>query len=247
MVFFPLASTLFVEIFKLSILPATCLYFGLPALYFSFKNPAIIRKSLIFSFAFSFTALFVLDYAAYLDNVWYVPNSVFRFLSDGIPIEDGIWMILWVYFVVIVWEYFLDKGRNKNPFSKNTKYLFLVLGSLLFLFFIFLNLAPQYLYQPYFFLKLGIFFEIIPLVFVLGKYPKLIPKIIMLAFYFLLTAFLVERSGLKFGHWYYPGEHYLGITKLIGKRLPFDEILFWWCLGASAVICWYEFFLDDKK
>lgn len=247
MALFPVISTLLVSVFKLSIVPATLLFFGMPAVYFSWRKPDMIWKSFVFSFIFSLTALLTIDYLAYLDNLWYVPNSFFRFLNNAIPVEDGIWMILWVYFVVVVWEYFLDKDRNKKLFNKNSKYLFLVLGGLLTIFFVFFTFAPQYLDQRYFFLKLGIAFEAIPLILVLSKFPKLVPKVITLAAYFLLTAFLVEYSGLKFGHWYYPGAHYIGITKLVGLRLPLDEILFWWCLGASAVICWYEYFFDDKK
>jgi len=244
---FPWVSTIFVEIFKLSILPATLLYFGIPAAFLSWRKPSLIRKSLLFSLSFSITALFVLDYPAFLDNIWYVPNSLFRFLNSGIPIEDGIWMILWVYFVVICWEYFLDKDKNKTYFDKNTKYLLLTLGGLLTLFFASFVFAPQYLHQNYFFLKLGIIFEIIPMVIVLVKFPRLIPKVIMLGAYFLMTAYLIERSGLKFGHWYYGGQHYLGTVQLLGNRLPWEEIVFFWCLGASAVICWYEFFVDDRK
>lgn len=247
MVLFPISSALIVEIFKLPIIPASLLYFGLPATYLSLQKPVLIRKSLFFSIIFSLTALIIIDYPAFLDQTWFVPNSIFRFLNNAIPIEDAIWMFLWVYFVVVIWEYFLDKDKNKVHFDKNTKYLLLLFGSMLTLFFLLFIFAPSYLQQNYLFLKTGIAFEVVPLIIVLWKFPKLTPKVIVLASYFVIISFLVEHSGLKFNHWYYGGGHYLGSIKFMGKVLPWEEIAFWWCLGASAVISWYEFFFDDKK
>lgn len=246
LVFFPLAATALSLVFKLNFLFTTILFFGVPSLYLSFRNPKLIKKTLIFAAALTGPMVFILDYPAYLDKSWFVPNSLFRFLNNGIPIEDVVWAFLWVYFAVIFWEYFLDTGKIRDKFSKNLPYLLILLVALITAFFLAYFLKHDLLYEPYFYLKLGFVFIVIPLVGVLTGFPRLIRKISLIAVYFFMVSFLAEAVGLLQNHWYFGGEHYLGMMNFFGHALPFDEMIFWWTLGVPGVVAWYEFFADDK-
>jgi hypothetical protein len=246
-ILFPLLASGLTVLFQLNFLMATLLFFGVPCLYLSARRPALIKKTLIFSLIFFAPMVFIIDYPAYLDAAWYVPNSLFRFLQNGIPIEDVIWAFLWVYFAVIFWEYFLDAGKIRDHFSKHMRYLLILLSVLLVAFFFAYFVTPKVLYEPYFYLKMGIIFVVFPLCAILIRFPQLIRKVLIIGAYFFMVSFLAEYVGLRGYHWYFPGEHFLGTLTLAGQKLPYDEIIFWWALGVPGIICWYEFFADDRK
>ncbi len=242
---FPFLAFFLSLVFNFNFATSTFLFFVVPSFYLSIKRPALIKKSLIFSLVMGVTALFLLDYMAFADNLWFVPNSAWRFLDRAIPIEDGLWVISWMYSVTIWYEYFLNKGKSK--ISSNFKYLLLILVTLLVGFFAFYFGYRDFLTQRYFYVKLGIVFLIVPMFLVLRQYPKLIWKLIPLTIYFFFVSFLTEYVGLRNYQWFFGGQNYLGTTHLVGKILPYDEIIFWWTLGAPGLICWYRYFVEDKE
>lgn len=232
-------------IFNFNFVASTFLLFVAPSIYLSLKRPVLIKKSLIFSLVMGITALFILDYMAYADFTWFVPNSVWRFLDNAIPIEDGFWVVAWMYYVTIWYEYFLNKNAGK--LSSNFRYLILILFLLLFGFFGFYYGYRDFLMQRYFFVKLGVVFIIIPMFLVLRRFPKLIWRLVPLGIYFFFVSYLMEYVGLRNFHWYFGGKNYIGTTTLAGQILAYDEIIFLWVLGAPGIICWYKYFTDDVK
>src|SRR3989344_3323013 len=130
-ILFPVLATLLTLIFKTNFLISTLLFFGVPSLYLSFRRPGIVLKSLIFTAIFSIPFSILVDYLAGMDKSWFVPSTIFssRFLGV-IPIEDFIWGFLWVFFTVMFYEYFLDRGKEKDHISQNIKYLVVLLLSL---------------------------------------------------------------------------------------------------------------------
>ena len=191
--------------------------------------------------------IFVIDYPAYIDGSWFVPNSVYRILGNSTPIEDLLWAFLWVYFAIMFWEHFLDTSGAHKHFSKNLKY-FLILGIvLLFGFFSAYFLKPEILNEPYFYLKFGLVLFALPIAGTLFRFHKLIPKVLAIGIYFFFVSFLAELVGLKGSHWYFNGENFIATFNLLGHKLPLEEIVFWWSLGVPGIICWYELFGDDRK
>ena len=247
LILFPILALVLSEMFQLNFFFSTFLFFGVPSLYLSFRNPSLIKKTLIFSIIFSIPVIIVFDYPAYVDSSWFVPNSAFRFLRNGIPIEDAVWTFLLVYFAVIFWEYFIDLSKIKDRFSSNMKYLLAFLSFLLISFFTFYFFKPEVLNVPYFYIKMSGVLIIVPIGAVLLRFPKLIRKVLIIGVYFFMLFFLLEYVGLKHNQWYFAGEHYLGTFNFFGNTLPYDEIIFLWALGVPGIICWYEFFADDRK
>ena len=247
LILFPIVATVLVWIFELNFFASTLLFFGAPSLYLSLKKPGLVKKSFLFALLLGTPMIFIFDYPAYIDQVWFVPNSAFRFLGNSIPIEDVIWTYLWVYFAVIFWEYFLDSGKAKDRFSSNLRYLVIFLSSLLTGFFLLYFFKTDVLYIPYFYLKAGAALVILPVGAVLLKFPRLLRKVLIIGLYFFMVSFLHEYVGLRNYHWYFEGSHYLGTTTLAGHLIPYDEIIFWWALAVPGIICWYELFADNQR
>lgn len=176
-----------------------------------------------------------------------MPNSAWRFMRGTIPVEDTIWTVLWVYFAIIFWEYFLDLGLEKHKLDPRFRYMVGLLGGIGGIFAIFYWLRPEYLVLPYFYLKMGMVFIVVPLILILFKFPKLIKRLVLIGIYFTAVSFLAEYVGLKNNQWLFAGQNYLLTTKLADQSLPWEEIVFWWVLGVPGLVCWYEYFVDDRK
>lgn len=104
-------------IFKTNLLISIALFYGLPALWLSFKLPEYIKRTALFSLLGT-VLFFMIDYVVVLDGGWFVP-TIFDFRLLGVlPIEDSIWFFMGVYVVVMFYEYFDDKGPHKLKKTK---------------------------------------------------------------------------------------------------------------------------------
>lgn len=242
MIAFPILAAAISNALGLSFLQSTLLFFAVPSIYLSLRNPRLIKTTLVFSLIMGLSMLFVFDHMAYLDASWYVPGSMWRFLRGSIPIEDGPWAVLLVYYVVITWEYFFFSPKKHHVLHPNIIWFIVFCASLLTIFFIAYVFAPNVLTVPYFYLKLGIVFEVIPLALFFYLRPTLIGPLVKITVYFFFMAALGEFIGLTNNQWYFAGEHYLGEIRYFGHRLPWDEMLFWWLLAAPGIVAWYETF-----
>ena len=246
MIAFPLFATMLSNVFSLTFLQSTLLFFAVPSIYLSLRNPRLIKTTLIFSLVMGITMLIIFDHMAYLDASWYVPGSIWRFLRGSIPIEDGPWAVLLVYYVVISWEYFFCSPKKRYVFHPNIIWFFAFCASLLTIFFIAYVFSPTSLIVPYFYFKL-IIFELIPLYILLVRKPTLIRPLLFLTAYFFIVAALAEYVALPHNQWYFAGKHYIGELQYFGHRLPWDEVLIWWLLAAPGIVAWYESFAADPK
>ena len=247
MMAFPLAATVLAWILNLNFVAATLLYFASIGIYLSWRRPKLIEKTVKFVALTAVPFWVIFDYLAYADWAWFVPNSLFRFLRGSLPIEDLIWSVVWMYAVIMWWEYFVDKGKDRPKFSKNIKYLMFILTALSIIFGLLYFVAPNWLYFPYFYLKFGLVFVIFPMIVALWHSRKLIRKLVPLGIYFFMVSALSEWVALTHNHWFFGGAHYILKLNVWGTVLPLDEILFWWVLAAPSLICWYEMFADDWK
>ncbi len=246
LIFFPVFAFLVSGVFNLSFAPSTFLYFGLPALYLSWRRPVLIRKSLIFALVATIGFTFVLDHMVFLDRVWFESYSMYRIFGT-ITIEDAWWGINWTYFGVIFYEYFLDHDKNKQKISTYMRTFIIFCSLILIAFFVLLSVQSPLLHQEYFYLKGGLTLFALPVIFALFKMPKIIRKLLIVCIYFLFVSILHEYSALTLNHWEFLGSNYIGTSLLWGFKIPHEEFIFWWILGMPGLICWYELFADDRK
>src|SRR3989338_10990938 len=89
------------------------LFAGVPALYLSFRKPALVRKLSVATFVLILPLVAVIDYFAHTDGSWYNPSSFFDFRMLGVyPVDDFLWGFIYFYYIVIFYEYFYEKERK---------------------------------------------------------------------------------------------------------------------------------------
>lgn len=232
--------------FKANFLTSTLLFYGTLAVYFSFRTPGGIKRALIFTLIADIFSFFVADYLAVSDLSWYVPTTIFPFRIYGIlAIEDFIWGILTAYTVLIVYEHFVDKGSHKLVGS-HLKTLVGILATIAGLFFLGGALNGSFIKIPYVYLLGGLFGILMPTVVILAVYPKFIGSMIKVGTYFLIVNFLHELTALELHQWTFPGVHFLGWVEVIGHRFPLEEFVYFIFLTPVALLCYFEYFDDDR-
>lgn len=246
LILFPILSVIISLSLKSNFLISTLLFFGLPALWLSYRTPKMIARSALFSVIVGIPLGIVADVVAVLDKSWFVPNTLFPRLFGLVPIEDLIWVVLLTYTIIIFYEHFLDKGKH-NLIDKRMKYLVFPVILLLILTVVALVIDPSILQIKFAYLWIGIILIVIPTVTFLSSFPKLISKYVKVGVYFLLLSLVFELTALQLGHWTFPGYNFIGWVELGGLKFPFEEFFFWMILTSTAILSYYEFFDDDRK
>jgi len=247
LILIPISTAIIAKVFHTSLLLEVFLFFGLPPTYLFFRNPTIIKKTVIFSLVAWWPLTIVWEYLVYVDNIWFVP-SAYRFFRGSLPLEDIPWGIQFLIYGISVWEYFFNKSRLKGRlFPPRYKYLVAFLYVPLVIFFILYYLSPETLYVPYFFLWLGLIYCVIPPVLFVIFRPKFLKRLVLMSVYFFIPFSLMDYTALTQNQWWFPGQHYIGVVSFFGHTLPLEEIIFFWILCMPALACWYEYFADDQK
>lgn len=258
LIFIPIAVALFSIMFKTGFLLSTVLFFGIPSIYLSLKNKKAIKKSFLFSALFSIPFTLILDYLISVDDGWQIITTLFPIKLFGIvALEQFIWAFLWVFYIIMFYEYFLDKKekksilslfkRNKSVITPKMKvfskfiYLVLLIFSFLAIFY------PSILVISYSYVILGTILGVIPLTMFLLYFPNFLDRFLKMTVYFLLVAILVEYVGLQLNHWDFPGDNFLGKLLFFGHLIPFEEVFIYFILSTGGVLSYYEFFEDDLR
>lgn len=216
-------------------------------MWFSFRTPTQVKKTLIFSAIFSIPFGLVVDYIATTDRAWYVPSTVFPFRLFGVvPVEDLVWAFFITYSAVIFYEHFLDKGKVELV-DKKMKYLVLPFIALLITFFLVYLFKSDLLILPYAYFWVGALLFVLPAITFLSFFPRLLSKYVKTGSYFFVLSILFEFTGLQLNQWTFPGDHFIGWVELFGFRFPFEEFFFWFVMGAISILSYYEFFDGDRK
>jgi len=244
----PILATLISLLFKTNVFVSVLLFFGIPALYLSFRGAKYIKKSIVFSVITSIPLIIIIDYVGHITKMWIIPNSILPFRLFGIvTIEVILWAVFNSYCVLMFYEYFLDKDVTKKAWFPQMKYLVVAILILFITFIILFFNAPGVLHIPYFYLAFGIVLLLIPVVVELFEYPKLISKFARVGAYFFFLTFLYEVTALKLGWWAFPGTEFVGWVSIFGTMFPIEELVFWLILFSTAVLSYYEYFDDDEK
>ncbi len=246
-ILFPVLSAILYIDLKANLIFSTIFFFGLPSIWLSCRSKDRIKKSALFSAIFAIPFITIIDYIGVLDESWFIPKTIFPFrLFNVTPFEVYIWLFLFVYFVVIFYVHFLDKGKHV-VIDPRMKYLIWPLGILLLVFFIALFTNPSLLQIEYAYLWNGLVFGLIPATAFLTFFPGLLSKFVKTAVYFFFFTILYEVTALELSLWTFPGTNFIGWLELFGYRFPFEEFFFWCMLSSTVVLCYYEFFDDDQK
>ncbi len=245
----PIIATIFSFLFKLNAFGSIITFLIIPSLYLSIQGKGYVKKAAIFSAILSIPTIIAIDYMAQVTDTWLV-NTVsilpFKFF-ELVTFEVILWAFFTCYFIVIFYEYFLDKHVTHKLWKPKMKYLILILLIGFSTFLVSFFKLKFLMNIPYFYLFWGILLLAIPFLIQILKYSKTTSKFFIAAAYFFYLNFLYEVAGLKLGWWIFQGTQYLGWVSLFGVGFPIEEVLFWFILMAFGVLSYYEYFDDDEK
>jgi len=161
------------------------LFFGVPALYLSFRGRKYIKSALVFSGIISPPAIIIVDYIAHLNSQWLIPYSILPFrLFEFVTVEVIAWAFLHLYFTAIFYEYFFDKTPNKKLWTRRVKILLAASLGVFLVFLVLLAAKPGAFIVPYFYLLYGTFGILLPTLLYAFLKPTLIGKVMKVAAYF---------------------------------------------------------------
>jgi hypothetical protein len=239
----PIAAAVLTCILPLNLLESTLLFFGLPAVYISWRRKDIIMRSLIFALAI--TAISILtDYLAERDQSW-VSTSVFHMrVAGSVPIEALVWVFLFTYLILVYYLFFNDHAPHK-PIGRRMPSVFLVALAVI-VWVCVTTVVDLHFTIEYFYIKSGLAFIVLPLLAFVFSFPRYLSIFLKTAPYFIALGLLNLLVSLHKGYWSYPGQHFIGWVQLGAYRFPVEELVFWILLYSSFLISQFEFFDNDR-
>jgi hypothetical protein len=245
---YPIIGAFLCYLLKINAFGSIIVFFGIPSLYLTLRNPKYFKKSIIFSLILGIPSIIIIDYIAHLTGQWLIPNSILPFrLFNFVSIEVIFWAIMNVYCVVTFYEYFMDRRLKNKVIEPHLKFLFVLLLLVIIVFLGLYYIVPNLLYIPYFYLCFGITLILIPSILHFIKHPKLILRFFETAAYFFFLTSVYEITALKLGWWNFPSKQFIGWIRILDVRFPVEELMFWLILFTVAVLTFYEYFDDDEK
>ena len=247
---YPIIASLLSFLIKANFFTSTLIFFGIPALYLSIKYKKYIKKIALFSLILGVPFAIFIDYIMSITGGWSIPYSIFDpfRLFNLVSIDGLIWTFLYIYFITIFYEVFLDKKSKPKLYKPNLKYLAIISIILFGTFFLIYLAQPSLLQINFFYLKVGLALGLLPILLVLFRFPKLYGKFFKAGAYFFFLTFTYEITALLLNQWTFPNNsQFIGFINILGITFPLEELVFWMILGAIAMLSYFEFFDDDKK
>ncbi|MFH1649930.1 MAG: hypothetical protein ABIA93_05250 [Candidatus Woesearchaeota archaeon] len=224
-------APILIFLFHASFFVAILIYFGIPSLYFSIRNPHAVKKAVLMALP-ALPLCLILDALAFMNKAWDVA-SVFSFRLLLIPLEDFLFSFLFVYLIVIAYEQLF--GTDEKPNYRRLTIFWLATIILVLAFFAAYAWAPSILNIPYYYTwLLGIVF-IIPFGLGLLFMPFLRKSVLLTGAYFFVLMLPWEIMANNFGMWTFPGDYVTRIT-LFGTSFPLEEFLTWMVFGAGTAL-----------
>lgn len=247
LVVYPIVCSILLLSLKTNSLVGVILFYFVPVLYLLIRSAkSKIDKILIF--CLTFLPIYVLfEAVGNISGIWFAP-TVFPFRLLTTTVEGTLMAFLLIFMTVLFYKHFLD--RKEFSAEKNIKIKYLLLSSV-FTFFVFLIIFfvnKNLLIIDYFYLVFGIILIFIPIVLELVTHRKLLGKFLLITLYFLYANLIFEIVALKSGWWYFSrDEQYIGFLTIIGQRFPLEEMFFFVILLTTAIVTYFEFFVDDNE
>ena len=248
---FVVIASFLVYLLKAELYLTILFYFILPSIYLSFRLKVNKLKIFLFSLYVGIPFGAFIDFFMTKTNGWevvrtFIPNyKIFGYVT----IVNIIWMIAYVYFVLIFYEYFFEKHKKEKTLNNWTKYLIafstILLASIPFIYY-----YANYLFLNYFYLIVGLFISIIPPVFFAIKLHSylLIRKAFFTSLFFMFLSFMYEIVALKLNIWrFIDPEQFIGHVNIFSVSFPIEELIFWIMLSSFCGILIYDVFDENIK
>jgi len=235
----PIVASIISLSFPFSPFVSLFVFYGPPCVYLCFKNPKHVPKAGIFAMIIGAPFMFIFDYIAHLTGAWHLNNTLPRILTY-VAIEDVIFLVVWMFFLIMFYENFLKHSVNERLWTPRMKYAVVFMIILLVSFMLLITNFPRVLNIPYFYLIIGCVAGLIPIVIEIFKYPRIFLTFLGTGLYFFYFHLIHELIGLKLGWWSFPGTQFIGHITLFDLTFPFEEFLFWITLGSFTFLSYFR-------
>ncbi len=168
LILYPIFASLISLLFKANFLTSLIIFYLAPGIYLSFLYPKAVKKAAFFSLAFGAPVYAMVDYLAIKSGAWQLNSAGF--------IENILWGVFGIYFLVMFYEYLFDKENSRQIHSPRIKFLMIGIAAALSVFFAMFAMRPDLLQIDYFYLKSGIMLALVPVALALLLLPKLSGK-----------------------------------------------------------------------
>ena len=243
----PIIASVLCFSFSLNGLESVLVYYVLPSLYVSYLLPKRIKKTAFFALAGALIWI-SLDYVWELTGAWVVVSAFSTKLLGNISIESVVWVYVWIYWIIICYQYFWDKKNSVIETRKRTYGLFMLGLFTIIALSICVYKIGLNLYIPYSYLILGTIACLLPSLSIYFYFPSLRKKLVSAGIYFMYATILYEGTALSLHYWYFPSiGQFIFLLPLFGYYIPIEEIIIWIIFGSTAVIGLYELLDDDEK
>lgn len=244
-----IAAAVITAAFRINFFASTLLFFAAPGGYLFLRKPRPIKRILAACLLFGTLLTFEFNFLAELNGIWIIPYSVFPYKILGVfTIDALIWGWLWVFFIIVFYEYFFEHeiaGRISPNFIYGLLPALSSLAVMLALFFV----NPQLLKFSHGYLILGAS-AFIPFFFTsvrkVALSPRLVARFLKVGAFFFFVHLAHELIALYAGQWYFPAQA-VGMINFVGMRFPFEELVFWIMLSGAMLAAEYEYFVDDGR
>lgn len=246
LILFPVLAVALSLGFRVNFLVSILLFFLPLMVFLSWKNKQAIIKTTLFSLLFVIPLAVIIDYIAVVGEVWYV-TTIFDWRLFGLaPVEDFVWGFCIVYSMVIFYEHFYDK-TGREAAGRYMKWLMAIIGILVVVFLNILVFNKNILDIPYTYFWIALVLVVIPISALFFRWRNLSGKFLKVGTYFAFLTLLEELTALYLGHWWFPGNEYIGWVEIFNLGFPLEELVFYIMFGSLAVLSVYEIFDDDRK
>ncbi len=232
--------------FNLDFLYGSIIFYGIPALYLSYRAKEHVLRSLVFGIVFGVIAGFIADFIITASGSWVVNSTVLPKIFNILPLDDLVWGFLFVYYIIMFYEYFVDRNRSyvENSLNNFLMYSLVISANVILLLYAF-NENLFSLGNPY--LILGIPAFVIFPILVIIKNPRYLSRFIGVGVFFFFHSLVFESISTSLGYWSFPASNYIGWVSIFDTGFPLEEFLFFPVLFAFATLCVYEVFYDYRR
>lgn len=242
---YPIIASVVTLLLKANVFVSILIFLVIPAIFLSIRKSDQVKKAAIFSLLLGTPFIIIIYYIGHVTKAWIMDYTIFPLVFDFVNIEAVLWLIIWIYFTVLFYEYFFDKHVRPKLWYPNMKYLVLLVFSLFSVFLLFFLRFSSILERiPYSYLLMGFAAVVVPILLYLYNSPAQYQAFFKTQAYFLYFNLIYELNGLALGWWSFPGDEFIGWVSFFGLQFPLEEFIFWIAIGAMAILSYYKAFDD---
>jgi hypothetical protein len=228
-------------------LTVALLFYVVPTLYLFLRKKKPVRELFAGAVLLGIGFAFPFDVIQTASGGWLTPTAQFVFpyaLFGFVPLDEMIWFFIQALFILTFYVHFFEP-RKADRVGRRFGYFFLATMVAVILIAALALAGRSYVELSYSYLIAGAPM-LIPIAYVLWRYPRLMPKFLKTAAFCFVLFFVSELIALHLDQWEFPGQ-FIGWVQVWDVRFPLEEFFYWMLVYTLFVLSMYEGVVDDRR